>query len=288
MSNQLCLLAAFAHPDDEGLVTGLFKKYREAGARVALICATRGEVGEIAPGTNATHETLGQVREQELRKAMSYVDVSEIYFLDYRDSGMDGTEENRTPNNFINTPEDEVAGKVVNLIRTVKPHVLITFDPSGGYGHPDHLKIHGATMTAWAKAGDASAYPEQFQNGLQPHTPQKLYWTAFSREFFMEIARHMKEAGMAMAQFGAFNPERRGLMGVSEADITTKIDVAAYLEVKRQAWTSHATQQNPNSIIAKMPPELFEKFRMTENLVLAETRLPRVHGVEEDVFAGLG
>jgi LmbE family N-acetylglucosaminyl deacetylase len=287
MANPRCILAAFAHPDDEGLVTGLFGKYRQAGVRVALICATRGEVGEIAPDTGATRETLGQVREQELRKAMSYVDVSEIYFLDYRDSGMDGTPENQDPHNFINAPDDAVMGKVVQLIREVKPQVLMTFDPKGGYGHPDHIKIHRATMAAWFMAGNAHCYPEQLQNGLQPYTPQKLYWPAFSREFFMEVARYMKEAGMDLSQFGAFNPERRGSLGTPETELTTKIDVSAFSDAKAKAWASHATQQNPNHIIAKIPRELFEKFRKVENLTLADTRVPRVNDVEDDVFANL-
>jgi LmbE family N-acetylglucosaminyl deacetylase len=287
MSYPRCILAAFAHPDDEGLVTGLFAKYRKAGVRVALICATRGEVGEIAPGTNATRETLGQVREQELYQAMSYADVNEIYFLNYRDSGMDGTEENKHPHNFINAPDDEVIGKVVQLIREVKPHVLMTFDPNGGYGHPDHIKIHHAMMAAWHIAGNAHCYPEQWQNGLQPHTPQKIYWPAFSREFFMEVARYMKEAGMDLSQFGVFNPERRGSLGTPEADITTKIDVSEFFEAKAQAWASHATQQNPNHILAKIPRELFDKFRKVENLILAHTRATRIEGIEDDVFAGL-
>lgn len=285
MSNhQLSLLACFAHPDDEGLVTGCFARYLAEGARVALICATRGEVGEIAPGVNATKETLGQWREQELRTAMSHVGLNEIYFLGYRDSGMEGTDDNRDPRNFMNAPDAVVIGQVVKIIRQTRPQVLVTFDPKGGYGHPDHIKIHRATMAAFEQAGDPECYPEQLRDGLQPHTPLKVYWTAFSREFFTEMARYLKEAGIDLAQFGTFNPEARG---TPEAEITTRIDVSPYLELKEKAWASHASQQNPNSPFAKAPRELWQKFRQMENFVLAKSRVPKSDGVEDDLFAGI-
>src|SRR5512143_3527740 len=171
MDNGLTVLGCFAHPDDEGLVTGAFARYIEEGVRCALVCATRGEVGEIAPGHSATPETLGEVREQELRAAMTHINLNEIYFLGYRDSGMDGTAENQDARAFINAPDDEVVGKLVRLIRTIKPQVLVTFDPKGGYGHPDHIKIHHATMAAFDKSGDPTAYPEQLKEGLAPYTP---------------------------------------------------------------------------------------------------------------------
>src|SRR5205823_5550745 len=91
----LCLLAIYAHPDDEGLITGMITHYRSEGVRVVLVCATRGEEGEIAPGVEATPETLGKVREQELRTAMGHANVEEIHFLGYRDSGMVDTAPNQ-------------------------------------------------------------------------------------------------------------------------------------------------------------------------------------------------
>jgi mycothiol S-conjugate amidase len=285
MDHHLSLLACFAHPDDEGLVTGSFARYINAGARVALICATRGEVGEIAPGVDATRETLGQVREQELRKAMSYVNLDEIHFLDYRDSGMAGTAENGHDHNFINAPDEEVIGKVVAIIRATKPQVLLTFDPRGGYGHPDHIKIYRATMAAFEMAGDPSCYPEQLQNGLKAHTPQKVYWTSFSREFFVELARYFEQQGIDTKQFGAFNPGARA--SLMQYEVTTRIDVSPYVELKGQAWAAHASQHNPNSPMSKVPPELMNKFRTTEHLILAATRLRVPTAIEDDVFCGV-
>jgi len=286
MGNGLTALGCFAHPDDEGLVTGSFGRYIDEGARCALVCATRGEVGEIAPGTNATRETLGQVREQELRTAMAHINLNEIYFLDYRDSGMDGTPENKDPRAFINAPDADVTGALVRHIRTVKPQVLITFDPKGGYGHPDHITIHHATMAAFDLAGDANAYPEQIAGGLQPHAPLKLYWTSFSREFFVEVGRYLEAQGVDLSQFGPFNPQTRASM--MEHDVTTQVPVAAYVELKERAWASHATQQNPNSVLSKLPREMWRKFRMTEHFILAKSHVPHPGGIiEDDLFAGV-
>ncbi len=283
-TDPLCLLAVYAHPDDEGLVTGSFARYRAEGVRIALICATRGEVGEIAPGVNATRETLGQVREQELRTAMSHPGVDEIHFLGYRDSGMDGTPENQDPRNLHNAPAEDVTGKVVEIVRQVKPQVMVTFDPRGGYGHPDHIKIHYAAMDAFVRAGDAVSYPEQLRNGLKPYAPLKIYWSAFSPEFFIELARYFKEQGIDTSAFGPFNPERRG---TPPSRITTKLDVAPYLGIKEQAWAAHASQHNPNNVMSKAPREMFRKWQATENFELAESRLPRADGIEDDLFHGI-
>jgi LmbE family N-acetylglucosaminyl deacetylase len=280
----LSVLAVYAHPDDEGLVTGTFARYKAEGVHIALICATRGEVGEIAPGVDATPETLGQVRELELRKAMSYPNVDEIFFLDYRDSGMVGTAENEDPRNLHNAPLDAVIGKVVRIVRQVRPQVLLTFDPKGGYGHPDHIKIHHATMAAFDKSGDPTAYPEQLTDGLAPYTPQKLYWNAFSMEFFQELARYFREQGIDTTEFGAFDPEQRG---TPVEQITTKIDVRPYLKIKENAWAAHASQHNPKSIFGRAPREMFVKWQSMENMVLAESRVQRTDGIEDDIFVGI-
>ncbi len=282
--HQLSLLAIFAHPDDEQLVSGAFARYVAEGARVALICATRGEEGEIAVGTSATKETLGEVRERELRMAMNDVGVSEIYFLDYRDSGMAGTEQNQNRANLHNAPLDEVTGKIVKIIRQTKPQVLLTFDPNGGYGHPDHIKIHQAAMAAFDRAGNPNCYPEQLTDGLVPYAPQKIYWSAFSREFFMEMAKQLEAAGIDLSQFGAFNP---ALRATPEEKITTRLDVSQFLEAKERAWTAHATQQNPNSPFAKVPREIIRQFRRFENYTLAESRVPAADGIEDDLFRGI-
>jgi LmbE family N-acetylglucosaminyl deacetylase len=283
-TDPLCLLAIYAHPDDEGLVTGMFARYRAEGVHVVLVCATRGEEGEIAPGVVATPETLGRVREQELRSAMGHAGVNEIHFLGYRDSGMVDTAPNKRLDNLHNAPLDEVAGRLVQIMRETRPQVVVTFDPSGGYGHPDHIKIHLATMEAFDRANDPNAYPEQIINSTQPYQPLKLYWNAFSREFFQELARYFKQQGIDTSEFGPFDPDKRGMPA---ARITTTVDVSPYLAIKERAWAAHASQHNPNGLFSRVPPELFRTWQTRENLELAKTHLPRVEGIEDDLFAGI-
>src|SRR5579859_473156 len=142
------ILASYAHPDDEQGVSGTLRMYLEQGVRTGLLCATRGEVGEIADPSLATPETLGAVREQELRTAVNILGLHNLYFLDYRDSGMAGTTENKDPRAFINANENEAVGRIVKIMREFKPTVVVTFDETGGYGHPDHIAIHHWTIHA--------------------------------------------------------------------------------------------------------------------------------------------
>ena len=126
------LLAIYAHPDDEASSGGgTLARYAADGVNVALVCATRGEVGEIADDSLATPETLSQVREQELRNAADALGVGEVVFLSYRDSGMAGTDDNDNPAALVNAPEDEVVSQLVGVIRRLKPQVIMTFDPTG-------------------------------------------------------------------------------------------------------------------------------------------------------------
>ena len=132
MADQRRLMMAFAHPDDESRLAGsTIAKYSAEGADVVVVCATRGEAGEIEPGVDATPETLGDVREAELRASVA-VAGAKLELLNYRDSGMAGTPENRNPKAFVQAPEAEVVDKLVALIRQYKPQVIVTFDEKGG------------------------------------------------------------------------------------------------------------------------------------------------------------
>ena len=175
------LLALFAHPDDEAFGTGgTIAHYASDGTCVTLVCTTRGEVGEIAEGTGATPETLGEVREGELRCAAETMGISELIFLGYRDSGMVDTSENADPRAYINAPAEEVVPRLVGIIRRVQPQVVITFEPNGGYGHPDHIAIHRHTVAAFHAAADPSRYPEQGQPGRPTGSFTRRFRAPFS------------------------------------------------------------------------------------------------------------
>src|SRR5713226_8974309 len=171
------LLGVFAHPDDEGTMSGASLEYSTLGVETGLVCATRGEVGEIADPTLATPENLGEVREGEMRAAAEVLGVHNLWFLGYRDSGMEGTPENEDPRAFAQANAAEVVGKLVAIIRQFRPQVMVTFDETGGYGHPDHIAIYRHTTSALHAAADAVQYPE-----LGPaYSVSKLYYTSFPR-----------------------------------------------------------------------------------------------------------
>lgn len=284
MANKLALLGAYGHPDDEQGVSGLMRKYANAGVNVTLVCATRGEAGEIAPGVNATPQTLGQVREEELRCAAEKIGLTNLYFLDYRDSGMIGTPPNDDPRCLWQANLLEVTEKLVRLVRRHKPQVLLTFDPNGGYGHPDHIKIHQAAMMAYFVAGDARIFPEQIsKEDLQPWTPLKLYWGAFSRSTFQRFAEMAEKAGAAVSV-----PIREFIKrGTPDEAITTRIDVAEFVDLKIRALSCHASQMDPNSMWSKIPERVRQEGMKVETLIRAESRVAPIDGMENDLFAGI-
>jgi len=284
MANRLSLLGAYGHPDDEQGVSGLMHKYAAAGVNVTLVCATRGEVGEIAPGVNATPQTLGQVREEELRCAAEKIGINNLYFLDYRDSGMIGTPENVDPRCLWQANLMEVVEKLVRLVRRHKPHVVLTFDPNGGYGHPDHIKIHQAAMIAYFVAGDARIFPDQIaKEDLQPWTPLKLYWGAFSRSTFQRYAEMAEKAGVEIPE-----PMKQFLKrGTPDEAITTRVSVADFVDLKLHALSCHASQMNPDSMWTKIPERIRKEGLKVETLIRAESRVEPVQGIEDDVFAGI-
>ncbi|MBI3914568.1 MAG: PIG-L family deacetylase [Chloroflexi bacterium] len=283
MANQKSILGVYAHPDDEQGVSGLFHKYARAGVETSLIIATRGEVGEIAPGVDATPATLGQVRENEMRRAAQKIGIQHLHFLDYRDSGMMGTPENQDARNLWQANTFAVAEKITQIIRQRQPQVILTFDAFGGYGHPDHIKIHQATLMAYFVAGDPRAFPEQLQNGLAPWNASKVYWTAFPKSRFEQYVKMADAAGMEMPE-----PMKEFLKRAQPDEvITARIDVAEFVDLKLESLACHASQMNPNSIWSKIPAEIRREGMKTETLICAESRLGRAQRDETDLFQGI-
>jgi LmbE family N-acetylglucosaminyl deacetylase len=281
----LTLMAVFAHPDDESFGTGgtLARYGADPDVRVVLVCATRGEAGEISDPELATPERLGQVREQELRCATEALGVDQLYILDYRDSGMAGTPENLDPRSLAMSKFDEVVGKIVAYIRQEQPDVIMTFDQTGGYGHPDHVAVHYHTRAAFSAAADRLRYPEQIEAGLGAHQAKKLYYTAIPRRFFLAVADKMKELGIEI-------PERylrrlNGPFGLPDFACTTDIYVQEYWDAKQAAVQCHATQLNPDSFFAALPPEVMRELQAWECFQLAESLVSADEN--HDLFIGL-
>jgi len=282
----LSLMAVFAHPDDESFgIGGTLARYSsDPEVRVVLVCATRGEAGDISDPRLSTPDRLGEVREGELRCACQTLGIDALYLLDYRDSGMAGSPENQHPRALVMADFDQVVGEIVAHLRREQPDVVVTFDETGGYGHPDHIAIHHYTKAAFAAAADPARYPEQRQAGLRPHQAKKLYYSAIPQRFFRAVAAKMRELGIEIPQRLIDRAEQR--IGLPDELCTTDINVQGFWDLKRAAIGCHATQLKPDSFFAMLPPELMRDLQAWECFQLAESF---VDGDEtaHDLFAGL-
>ncbi len=271
------LLGIFAHPDDEGVMSGALLQYSTSGAETGLVCATRGEVGEIADPALATPENLGEVREGELRAATEVLGVHNLWFLDYRDSGMAGTPENQDSRSLAQASAAQVVGKLVGIIRQFRPQVMVTFDETGGYGHPDHIAIYRHTTSAFYAAADAVQYPEHGP----AHLVSKLYYSSFPRSFVRKIGEWMQSQNYE-GSFRNLDPEK---LGMPDELISVQLNVEPWLETKNRSWSMHRTQMDPNTPMARLPEEMQRRWRSHEYYQLAASRVgPDVEG-ENDLFA---
>lgn len=233
------ILAVLAHPDDESFgLGGTLALYAQRGYNTYLACATRGEAGTVDEEHLREFKDIASLRTAELDCAAGHLGLKEVFYLGYRDSGMPGSEDNKHPQAQINHPVEEVAGRVVKLIRALKPDVVLTFDPIGGYKHPDHIHIHNATKLAFEKAGDASFHPEAGES----FRPAALYYQVFPRWFLKAATRLMPIFGKDPAKFG-----RNGdinLKELAEVDfpVHVRLDIRSVAQVKAEAGACHASQ----------------------------------------------
>jgi LmbE family N-acetylglucosaminyl deacetylase len=271
------LLGIFAHPDDEGTMSGALLKYSTLDIETGLVCATRGEVGEIADPALATPETLGEVREGEMREAAEVLGVHNLWFLGYRDSGMAGTPENQDPRSLAQASAAEVVGKLVGIIRQFRPQVMVTFDETGAYGHPDHIAIYRHTTSAFYAAADAAQYPEHGS----AHMVSKLYYTAFPRSIIKQMGEWMKSQNYE-GSFRNLDPEK---LGIPDELISVRLDVGPWYDTKGRSWSMHRTQMDPNNPIAQLPEEILRRWRSNEYYQLAASRVGSDVEGENDLFA---
>ncbi|AWN22914.1 PIG-L domain-containing protein [Deinococcus irradiatisoli] len=235
------LLAVFAHPDDEAFsVGGTLAHYAQKGVKVVLACATRGEAGKITD-PSMTISDLGQHREDELRRATAALGIPDPVFLDYHDSGRYERTRHDDPLALMNVNPFAAELKIRDLIAEVRPDIMITFDPHGGYGHIDHLQIHRAAAAAFFSSG-----------GVEGGGPQRLYFTALS----VQAAQGLSRMGQDL------DPN---IYGVSENTVAVRMDVSAQAERKKAALAAHGSQTGPESRFAQMSPE--ERAMMEERLL---------------------
>jgi LmbE family N-acetylglucosaminyl deacetylase len=268
------LLAVFAHPDDESFGPGgALAKYGAEGIAVHLICATRGEAGES--NTPELGEDLARQREQELRCAASILGLTEVHLLGYRDSGMAGSSDNQHPRALVQADPDVLTEQVADLMRRLQPQVVITFDPFGGYGHPDHIAAHRATVVA-------------FERLSEDERPQKLYYTTFSRTLLRWLVRLMPLLGMDPEAIGKNRDINLRAALEHRLPVTTRVDVGAYDDIKQRAAACHTSQlSGPASLWERLPRWLARRWRSTETFYRAAPPFRQGERVERDLFAGI-
>jgi N-acetyl-1-D-myo-inositol-2-amino-2-deoxy-alpha-D-glucopyranoside deacetylase len=238
MSKQT-LLAVLAHPDDESFgMGGTLALYASRGVEVHLVCATRGEVGDVDPELLKGFDSIAQLRESELRCAAGHLGLAGVHFLDFRDSGMPGSPDNKHPQALAFQPLDEVAANVVCYIRDLKPQVVLTFDPFGGYGHPDHIAIQRATALAFERAGDPEFAP---QSG-PAYAPERLYFHTMPHGFIKLAVRLMPLFGRDPKKFGTNKDVDLTEIAAQDFPIHARINIRSVLEKKEKAGACHASQ----------------------------------------------
>jgi LmbE family N-acetylglucosaminyl deacetylase len=244
------LLAVFAHPDDETFgAAGVMAAAVERGVPVTIISATRGEAGESSIAGLDDPEQLGMVRERELREAMRQIGVSDVRLLGYRDSGMAGSPSAEHPRAFIRVPVESAASTLAAHIRSIRPHVILTFGPEGLYGHPDHLHMHHVALRGIQLAADPSLKGRATSESWQ--TPV-LYFAAFPREDMLALFDRPNSPLSSLPE------DARANLGTPRSQITHRINIEPWQASKRAAIASHRTQTAEGGPLAGIPPEVIE------------------------------
>jgi N-acetyl-1-D-myo-inositol-2-amino-2-deoxy-alpha-D-glucopyranoside deacetylase len=279
----LTMLVCLAHPDDETFGMGCtLAKYARRGVQVHLVCATRGDVGDVDREHLQGYQSVADRRESELHCAASVLGLAGVYFLDYRDSGMQGSPDNQHPNALAAQPVDVVAGKVVHYIRLLKPQVVVTFDPIGGYKHPDHIAMHRATVRAFELASDPL-----FASNLPPFTPQKLYFRTMPKTLMRWAVRLSPLLGMDPHHFGR-NGDIDMAATVKEGNFPThaRIKCNEVGEIRDEAIDCHSSQLGGMVGQGGVMARIQKLFSNTESFQRAVPP-PEKHLHEKDLFEGI-
>ncbi len=269
------LMTVHAHPDDEsskGAAT--LARYAAQGAEVLVVTCTGGERGEVLNPELDRPEIradLPAVRRREMAAAAAILGVRQR-FLGFTDSGLPGQGEPLPEGCFALQPVEHAAARLLDVIREFKPHVVITYDPSGGYPHPDHVHTHRITEAAFQAAAH------------EPWRPEKLYYqAAFAKRWFSRLHEAMLARGIASEMGGVLD---NWPSDTPELAVTTRVECARWFTTRDQAFRAHATQAAPDNPFFAHPRDLEREVWPTEDYVLARSWV-RVSLPESDLFAGI-
>ena len=268
MAKALRLMCILTHPDDVSLGTGgIIAKYAQEGIETHLVTATRGERGwpsdmETYPGL----EQLGQQREAELNAAAAVLGIQQVNFLNYIDGELDRA--NAT----------EAIAQIVRLIRHIQPHVVVTFGPEGGYGHPDHIAISQFTTAAILCVADTSY---KRIKGDKPFRVSKLYYYIVGKE---QIKLYQETFGKLSIEIDA---KSRDAFGWEPWAITTHIDTKDYWQIVWQAVRCHQSQLVNFQLLEQQPAEIHKQLWGRQTFYRALSLVNGGRKVETDLFDGL-
>lgn len=282
------LLISYAHPDDESFAHGgLIAKYIDQGYEVYLICATDGDVGTIPEEMKGQYKTIRELRLAELDAANEILQFTKIFKLGYKDSGMI-TDDTINDSECLwykwNHEPDSVVKRVVEVIREIKPHVILTFNRYGGYGHPDHIAIQRATTQAFHLAGDS----DYITYNQQPYQPQKLYYGAGHRGLFQYRLFRIRMSGQDPRKMGRNKDIDMVKILENFEPVHASVDVGDYLEAWDKAAACHKSQGGGSiGYFRKYPMWLRRLFQGKQRFtrVYPEPKADRID--EYDLFEGV-
>ena len=294
MPQKRSLLGVFAHPDDESFGPGAtLARYSAEGANVHVIIATDGIAGSVeASHKLAEHEMLAQVRSTELANAAVALGVTAVWSLPYRDSGMRNTPPNEHPDALIQQPLDKLIDNLMEYIERLQPQVILTHDPFGGYGHPDHIRCCESVTAAFHLArekgrkssnGNGSGYPNGYRG------PQKLYYTASDKKMIRVFVKMMPLFGQDPTAMGRNKDINWVEIAEWETPITTRIDSRDYYQLRLAASRAHASQFGGGPGWMRMIPKFIRRGMIGidnySRAFPAAVAKPAI--LEQDFFAGV-
>ncbi|MBC8446347.1 MAG: PIG-L family deacetylase [Chloroflexi bacterium] len=280
------LLGIFAHPDDESFGPGgTLARYAREGVEVHVCIVTDGASGSTVPDVVSPDATrsLADLRRQELACACQVLGVH-LHTMGYRDSGMEGAPDNKHPASLYQADLDDVARGLVRVIRQTRPHVVITHDPTGGYFHPDHVRVNHAVRRAWRKAaGDADACPLRRAEGYAPWLPARLYYAVVARSSLRWYVWLLRLRGQDPRHYGRQGDVDLTRVGVPDRMIHVRLDVEPYVAIKQEAGACHQSQGGGSARWRALPAWLSRRAMRHEHFVQAYPEGGRQHG---DLFEG--
>jgi LmbE family N-acetylglucosaminyl deacetylase len=268
-------MAVHAHPDDESSSTGgVLARYSAEGLETVVVTCTNGEFGDapggIKPGEAGHDPTeVARIRRDELERACTILGVTHLEMLGYHDSGMPDWEYKDQADVFCNVPIDDSTERLVKLYERYRPDVIVTYDEQGGYNHPDHIQASRLAMAAAEATG----------------IPRKAYLIARRRRDFAKLREILEAQGVELPPMPQPDPERVRMMEAAETRITTSVDVTAFVDQKRDALTTHASQI-AESWFGKLPAEAYRMVFGTETFIRVRDSTGATTP-EDDLFAGL-